>query len=594
MSQKQVAFKPCKNGDGFLFPPYLGDLIPANHPVRLINAMVEKLDITDILNTYKGGGSSSYHPRMLIKLLVYGYFDGVTSSRKLEQSTHENVCYMWLCGMNKPTYATISTFRSGRLKGKVKDLFASIIKEIYSQEQLQLGTHFIDGTIFESAANRYTYVWRKNVERYKSQTEAKIRAILADVDKYLSADESEDEEVNEGQNEPQIKGSQTKEKSDCQEEQVETSSNCKAQSPIEEEQKKESIDSDYVKKKIEEYKTKKDKAVDKKLKKLEKDFLQKLLKYEEQERILNGRNSYSKTDLDATFMRLKEDRRGKPIPKPAYNIQLSTCNQFILNYSLHQNTNDSTCLIDHMVESQQLFEKHDLPDIEGANTDGIYGTQENYEFLEENGIANYVKYPSFDKELKNKSNEKKPFDARSLFYNETHDFFVCPMGQRMHKTGQKTVTRKNGYKVRIDEYQNSRCSNCPLKGVCHKGDGVRKIDFNRELERYRKQAFDNLTSEKGKILRSQRSVDVEPVFGHFKFNRQWDRFTLIGLKKAEIELGLHAIAHNLRKWVKSRLQKAIFALFKPVLIYEDSHILSAKNQGCKTIGLPQAPSRIAA
>ena len=190
MSQKEVAFKSCKNGDDFVFPPYLGDLVPANHPVRLISAMVDKLDITDILSTYKGGGTSSYHPRMLIKLLVYGYFDGVTSSRKLEQCTQENVCYMWLCGMNKPTYATISTFRSGRLKGKVKDLFASIIKEIYNQKQLQLGTHTIDGTIFESAANKYAYVWRKNAERDKSQTEAKIRAVLANVDKYLSADES--------------------------------------------------------------------------------------------------------------------------------------------------------------------------------------------------------------------------------------------------------------------------------------------------------------------------------------------------------------------------------------------------------------------
>ncbi len=602
MSQKQVSFKPCKTGDGFLFPPHLGDLIPASHPVRLINAMVDKLDITDILMSYKGGGTSSYHPRMLIKLLIYGYFDGVTSSRKLEQSTHENICYMWLCGLNKPTYATIATFRSGKLRGKVKDLFGIILKQIYEQEQLQVGTQFIDGTIFESVANKNTYVWGKNTERYKSQTEARIKAILADVEEYLKEDEQEDIEFAKEQNELPSEQQSPNEKSDRQEKQEEASSGCEAKNSNEAEPQKENIDSEYVKKKIEEYRNKNNKEVDKKVKKLVKELLPNLLKYEGQEKILNGRNSYSKTDLDATFMRMKEDRRGKAKPKPAYNVQLSTSNQFILNYTLHQNSNDATCYIKHMIDTLQLFEKYDLPDIKASLGDGIYGTQENYEFLEKQGIENYLQYPSFNDDLKRKNKKKVKnklpvFHSSKLYYNEEQDFYVCPMGQRMYKVDQKTVKRKNGYEVTLDIYQNTRCETCPLRGVCHKGAGVRKVQRNPKLERYRKKAFKNLTSEKGDQLRRQRSVDVEPVFGHMKFNRQWDRFTLNGKEKDEIELGLQSIAHNLKKWVKMRLEKTNLADFKDLIILEHSqisHIQISRNRTRKIINIPQRLFRIAA
>ena len=293
-------------------------------------------------------------------------------------------------------------------------------------------------------------------------------------------------------------------------------------------------------------------------------------------------------------MRMKQDKRGKPIPKPAYNAQFSTCNQFILHYSLHQTPNDASCFIDHMAEAKQLFAKYNLPNIKEYVGDAIYGTQQNYEFTNEEEIDNYLKYPFFDKELKSNTAGHKPFDTRHLFYNESQDFFVCPMGQRLYKVGQKTQTRRNGYKVTLDEYQNRRCENCPLHGVCHKGKGVRKIQFNKELERYRKEALDNLTSEKGEWLRSQRSVDVEPVFGHLKFNRKWDRFTLAGLDKVEIELGLHAIAHNLRKWTKIRRGKGSFVFLNLIKTYHTSHSIPGKKTTSKIFVLPQVPFRIVA
>jgi hypothetical protein len=247
-----------------------------------------------------------------------------------------------------------------------------------------------------------------------------------------------------------------------------------------------------------------------------------------------------------------------------------------------------------MVDTLQLFDKHGLPGIEESIGDAIYGTQQNYEFLEQQDIDSYLKYPFFDKELKSKENKKKPFGVRELFYNEEADFFVCPMGQRMHKARQRTETRKNGYEVTLDEYQNARCETCPLRGVCHKGTGVRRIQVNPRLESYRKEAFKNLTSEKGELLRRQRSVDVEPVFGHFKFNQQWDRFTLTSLKKTNIEFGLHCIGHNLRKWVKTQLKKAVFAYLKPVKIYEHSHLLTERKLTYQITRLTQTPTSLAA
>ena len=124
----KIIHKSYNQNDNLLFPPSLGELIPENHPVRTVSAIIDRLDISDIESTYKGGGTSSFHPRMLLKVIVYSYMSNVYSGRRMERLLHENVNYMWLSGMSRPDCRTINRFRSERLcDGRFEELFRQTV-----------------------------------------------------------------------------------------------------------------------------------------------------------------------------------------------------------------------------------------------------------------------------------------------------------------------------------------------------------------------------------------------------------------------------------------------------------------------------------
>ena len=124
----KIIHKSYNQNDNLLFPPSLGELIPENHPVRTVSAIIDRLDISDIESTYKGGGTSSFHPRMLLKVIVYSYMSNVYSGRRMERLLHENVNYMWLSGMSRPDFRTINRFRSERLcDGRFEELFRQTV-----------------------------------------------------------------------------------------------------------------------------------------------------------------------------------------------------------------------------------------------------------------------------------------------------------------------------------------------------------------------------------------------------------------------------------------------------------------------------------
>jgi hypothetical protein len=160
-----------------------------------------------------------------------------------------------------------------------------------------------------------------------------------------------------------------------------------------------------------------------------------------------------------------------------------------------------------------------------------------------------VKYNYFDKEQSHKADKKYPFKADTLYYNSEKDFYICPMGQRMENIGSHQTKTKTGFTQTITRYQAQNCHGCPLRSVCHKAKGNRIIEINHALKKYKQQVKENLTSEKGIYHRKKRPCDVEPVFGNIKNNHHFKRFMLRGKSKVEIEAGLLALAHNLRKRV---------------------------------------------
>ena len=507
MRTRRIKFKPYNQGQLMVLPPSFDDLIPVTHPVRIVNQVIDQINLDPLLRKYKGGGTSSYHPRMLLKVLVYGYLCNVYSSRKLESATQENIHFMWLSGMEKPDHNTINRFRSDRLKGVIKKVFSQVVLMLVDSGHLDLQKVYTDGTKIEANANRYTFVWGNAIKTSKERIGKQLEE-LWDYTQKVAAEELKDT--------------------------APTSFT--------------SIDPEKVRQTIDQIdKALEDKPVPQKIKQkvkyARKNWPDKLEEYQEKEKILGERNSYSKTDPDATFMRMKEDHMLNGQLKPGYNVQISTNNQLIGNYSIHQSSTDTTTLQPHLVSFEKLYGF--MP--KELTADAGYGSEENYEFMEKNLIEAYVKDNYFDKDQHDRDTLKREFHPDNLFYNKSLDCYYCPMGQPMVFIGHKTVKTKTGYKVTLSRYQAQNCDGCPLNGRCHKNRRNRIIEVSHRGNELRVKARDRLLSEKGKIHRKQRPVDVEPVFGMIKSNRGFKRFSLRGLVKVDIEFGLLAIAHNLKK-----------------------------------------------
>lgn len=264
-------------------------------------------------------------------------------------------------------------------------------------------------------------------------------------------------------------------------------------------------------------------------------------------------------DTDATFMRMKDDHMNNGQLKAGYNVQISSEEQIITHYSIHQKSNDMNVLSTHL-ESQDstLSEK-----IEKVCLDAGYGSEENYELLDTKQIDAYLPYPGMRAEEK-KAYKNDISKYQNYFYNSESDFYVCPMGQRMYPKCERKKKTTHGFEQRITVYEAQNCNNCPLRGMCHKAKGNKQIEVNKNLIRIKKQIKEKLQSEEGKKIYKRRCIEPEPIFGNIKQNKKFVRFTLRGLEKVSLEFGLVAIGHNLQKLVKIIQNWFVFLIFEPI------------------------------
>jgi transposase len=178
---KKIPFKPYHDKQSMLFPPNLDEMVSEGHPVRIVDSIIDKVDIQSILDTYSGGGTSGYHPRMLLKVLIYAYLKNIYSSRQIEEALKENIHFMWLSGMSTPDHNTINRFRGKRLDGNLKEIFASVVEMLSEQGYLSIREVYIDGTKVEANANRYTFVWGKAIATQKQKIKEQLEQIWAHV-----------------------------------------------------------------------------------------------------------------------------------------------------------------------------------------------------------------------------------------------------------------------------------------------------------------------------------------------------------------------------------------------------------------------------
>lgn len=508
MGRRQPSFKPYQQQQLMLLPPSLDELVPKGHIVRVVNDVINRINLEPLNAAYHMAGSAGYHPQMLLKVLVFGYMSNIYSSRKLEAACKESIYFMYLSSMSFPDHNTINRFRGVRLKDTFRTIFEQVVSLLAQEGYLSIEEVFTDGTKIEANANKYTFVWKKAIATNKE----KMKKQLADIWEYAQSVAATEDNLPEP---PDLTTINKKKVQDT----VNTLNQVLG--------KKENID-------------KKMKA---KLGYVTKHYPANIARYEQQEAILGDRNSYSKTDPDATFMRLKEDHMRNGQLKPAYNVQISTSNQFIVNYTVHPNTTDTTTLASHLEQHEKSFGA--AP--KSLTADAGYGSEENYTLLEEKKVTAFVKYNLFDKRQSRTFNKKHPFSADKLYYNLKQDHYICPIGQKMTYIGDRTRKTTTGFEQTVRLYKAKNCQNCPLNGACHKSQGDRVIQINVNLERQKQQADELLKSEEGIARRKKRCFDVEPVFGNIKNNHGFRRFMLRGKQKVEIEWGLIAMAQNIRK-----------------------------------------------
>lgn len=518
-------FKPYIQHQAQLLPQSYDELIEAGHLVRVVNETIEKLDLQALVAKYKGGGTSSYHPKMLLKVLVYAYCKKIYTSRKIAAALRENIHFMWLSGGQYPDFRTINDFRGVRMKEVTETIFAEVLEYLVEAGFVKLEAYFADGTKIEADANKHKVVWAKRKEKYQKRVREQIRELLKEIEA-----ENEEEQVEYGEKDLEERGGPgggeiNAEQLEKKIAQINQKLNEQARPKVE------------------------TKAARAALKKLSEDCLPRLEKYQQQTETLGERSSYSKTDPDASCMRMKEDRgTEKPWPKPAYNIQLGTEGQFIVGYSVHGRAGDTACLIPHLEQVRHNLGGR-LPGKIVA--DAAYGSEENFAYLEKHQAENFLKYNTFYQDTHHYRDPEvlraHQFRAENFGYDPDTDQFICPADKRLHFQYTSRYTTDNSYVTDRRIYECQDCADCPLRSKCTQAKGNRQIRISFQLLAYRKQARTNLTSPEGERLRATRSTEVETVFGHLKHNMGFRRFHLRGLEKVNTEWGLVSIAHNMQK-----------------------------------------------
>ena len=528
----KITYKPYDQTQQYLIPPSADELIPQDHLVRLVNETIDEMELQQLLEQQLrnilstkakgrkrhvsiGGGASRYNPVMMTKLFVYGYMTKVCSSRMLARAARENVLYMWLSGGQKPDFRTLNDFRGMILKGVMEEIFVTAVKMLHAKGYVKLENYFQDGTKIESASGRYTYVWKKSVEKNDKNLDEKLRSYIKLANQIWEDENTEygDKDLEELGGKDGFTSADVKELAGILKERLQV------------------LTADEDKKKLKTC-----------VKTIEKELLPRKKNYEKAKRICGNRNSYSKTDPEATFMRMKEDHRGKGQPKPGYNVQIGTENGFVVGYDIFSNPNDTRTLKPHLKKQKKRLGVK--PNV--VITDAGYGSEENYVYLENQGMTAVVKYATYYKENSRQWKEDI-FRTENWEYNKKEKYYVCPNGRKL--TLKKTEKRKteSGYPITAGIYECETCKYCRLKKKCNKAAGNKCVTRNDRMLRLRSKARQTLEDEHYAELRKQRSVEVETVFGQIKGNQGYRRFLLRGTAKVSAEWGLLSLGYNFKQ-----------------------------------------------
>ncbi|WP_440706253.1 IS1182 family transposase [Heyndrickxia oleronia] len=476
-------------------------------------------------------GCPAYHPRMMLKIILCAYTQSVFSGRKIEALLKDSIRMMWLAQGYEPSYRTINRFRvHSDVKELIRQCFVQFRCQLIEEKLIDQEAIFIDGTKIEANANKFTFVWKKSIEKYHHSLIERSNQLYNELleNEIIPEIEREGDEQLSLKELAQLVG--------------------KVDNVVAEYDKQIEESSDVPERKALRSERKYPKQVRKQLI----DFVLRKQKYQRDFEILGTRNSYSKTDLDATFMRMKDDYMQNGQLKAGYNVQIATEGQYTLAYSLFSNPTDTRTLIPFLDEIQNhyfVLPKHIV-------ADAGYGSEQNYnDILSNRKREALITYNLYLKEQKKKY-KQNPLNPDNWQYCEETDTYICPNQKRLEFQYHSVRTDRTGFQRRFKIYECEDCSGCPFRSSCTKAKegNNRKLMVNEQWEQQKEYVRAKLSEEKTSSIYRKRKIDVEPVFGFLKANLRFTRFSVRGESKVENEMGLALMAVNLRKFTAKQLR----------------------------------------
>lgn len=511
-------FKP-KQG---ILPMFISDFLDICDPVLTFDEFMEGIDISKYLNVIPDHetGRIRYNPVNMLKTILFGFMTkGYMSLRELEDSCKVNIRFMYLMDNETPSYRTFGYFINEVLDDSIEDIFNDINRKIFDEESVDLNHLYIDGTKFEANANKYSWVWKKSTEKSRYRLYDKITLLL--------------NEINDGL----------------------VWSGLKIQTNVE-----------YVPDELKDILTRYasiwnidqnsfvyGKGHHKTLQQRQYEKLQeyttKLKEYIEKVEICGPeRNSYSKTDHSATFMRIKTDYMGNDQLLPAYNVQVGVADEYIAVVDVNQYRSDMDCFVPLMEQFHKTYGFYPKYPIADAG----YGSYNNYIYCEQHGMEKYMKFPMFKKETEDQKYHNNPYRAVN-FKIDKEGNLRCPNDKAFH-LAYRHLVRGNQYGRQEEVYVCEDCSGCPYTKQCKKTDKNRTVRINRELTAIHEEVIQNLESIQGALLRMNRSIQAEGTFGIIKNDRWYKRIVRRGINSVRLEILLVSIGYNLYKYHNKQMK----------------------------------------
>lgn len=476
-------------------------IIPENDSVRLVDEIIEKMELISLYNAYsKRGRKYATHPITLLKVIVYAYMQGIYSSRDIERACKRDINFMWLLnGEKAPNYHEIARFRSHRLSECKDEIFYQFVKMLRDLEEIKFEHLFVDGTKIEANANKYSFVWKKSTNKYEARLLDKLEKLHIELcNKYVVVCNTPEGLITE---------------------------------------LKLKVDFPFV------YgRGKRKSELQRDIEALE-ELLQRKSKYETYQSTFGSRNSFSKTDPDATFMHLKEDHMRNAQLKPAYNLQFAVEGEYITGLDVSSERSDQLTLIPLLEKMEAQLECSYLD----VTADAGYESEENYTYFEVKGQQCYIKPQNYERSKTRKFKSNMAL-RENMLYDETKDEYTCQNGKKLSAVYTGIRKSKSGFESEITHYECEDCCGCPHKKTCTKSKGNRKISLSKRFLEQRKRSLENITSPMGILLRTNRSIQSEGAFGVIKENYSFRQFLLRGNKKVSTEITLLAFAYNINKY----------------------------------------------